>query len=52
MKSKIIVVFWIAFVSAISAQAQTSKAFFESIVKNEDALEKAPGGANSFCGKK
>lgn len=42
MKSKIIIIFLSALVSGICTQAQTSKAFFESIIKNEDAQEKAP----------
>lgn len=42
MKSKVIFIALIAVMTVGHLQAQTSKAFFESVVKNEDTQEKAP----------
>lgn len=43
MNNKFVIVFLLALsLSAVRANGQTSKAFFDSVIKNEDAMEKAP----------
>lgn len=42
MNNKIIIIFLTLLLAAPCVKAQNSKAFFESIIKNEDNLEKAP----------
>lgn len=44
MNSKIIIVFLTCLLAASYAEAQTAKAFFDSVIKNEDNQEKAPIG--------
>lgn len=42
MNNKIIVIFLTCLLASSFAQAQNAKAFFDSVIKNEDNLEKAP----------
>ncbi|MDE6451583.1 MAG: gliding motility protein GldN [Odoribacter sp.] len=42
MNSKVILVFWTCLLLAGFVQAQPSKAFFDSVIKNGDCQEKAP----------
>ena len=42
MNNKITFIFFICLLSVTYTQAQTSKAFFDSVIKNEDNLQKAP----------
>ena len=42
MNTKIIIVFCTFLLMVSYAEAQNSKAFFDSIIKNEDNQEKAP----------
>ena len=40
MNNKITFIFFICLLSVTYTQAQTSKAFFDSVIKNEDNLQK------------
>lgn len=42
MNNKIILIFLTCLLTMSCVQAQTSKAFFDSVIKNEDNMEKAP----------
>lgn len=42
MNNKIILIFLICLLAVFYAQGQTSKAFFDNVIKNEDDQEKAP----------